>query len=228
MSPRILISAFEPFDGRSRNASQVVLADLEADPPADLALATVLLPVRTELAARRLVAAIGEHEPHAVICLGEAKRDAVTPEQVAVNTRRFSIPDNAGRRVDGLPVIEGGPAELETTLPVAEMVDAMQAAGVPARLSRDAGRYLCNEVMYAALHHSLGSDRLVGFVHVPLLVEEAGTGEAGAAEGADVVAMEGKDLATDGLATAGVAIADTIRGVRAAVQVVAGALGARD
>jgi pyroglutamyl-peptidase len=223
VSPRILISAFEPFDGRARNASQVVLADLVADPPPDLALVTVLLPVQTEEAARRLVAAIDEHDPRVVLCLGEAKRDAVTPERVAVNERRFSIPDNAGRRVDGLPVVEGGPAELETTLPVTEMVEAMRAAGVPARPSRDAGRYLCNELMYAALHHSLGSDRRVGFVHVPLLAEEAGTGEAGAAEGADVEAMEGKDLATDG-----VAIADTIRGVRAAVQVAARVLGARD
>jgi pyroglutamyl-peptidase len=41
------------------------------------------------------------------------------------------------------------------------------AAGTRARLSRDAGRYLCNYVYWRALERARGTQPLVQFVHIP-------------------------------------------------------------
>ncbi len=54
------------------------------------------------------------------------------------------------------------------------MVDALRAAGIPAAASRDAGGFLCNHVFYVlmgALAERTGVRG--GFVHVPLLPEQA-------------------------------------------------------
>jgi len=68
----------------------------------------------------------------------------------------------------------GGPAAYFATLPIKEMVQAMQEAGVPAVVSNSAGTYLCNQALYVALHHA-AQERLklpTGFIHVPPLPEQ--------------------------------------------------------
>ena len=47
--------------------------------------------------------------------------------------------------------------------PAARLVALARKSGLPARLSHDAGDYLCNESFYL----SLLMDRRAGFVHVP-------------------------------------------------------------
>jgi pyroglutamyl-peptidase len=47
------------------------------------------------------------------------------------------------------------------------------AAGTRARLSRDAGRYLCNYVYWRALEQVRGTRPLVQFVHIPPLTVKA-------------------------------------------------------
>jgi pyroglutamyl-peptidase len=45
---------------------------------------------------------------------------------------------------------------------------------VPGRLSRDAGRYVCNYAYWRALRHSRGGHRpLIQFVHIPLAAPAA-------------------------------------------------------
>jgi pyroglutamyl-peptidase len=46
-------------------------------------------------------------------------------------------------------------------------VSAVRARKVPARLSRDAGRYLCNYVYWRALERAANGRPLVQFVHIP-------------------------------------------------------------
>jgi pyroglutamyl-peptidase len=52
---------------------------------------------------------------------------------------------------------------------------AVRAEGIPAAVSRDAGGFLCNHVFYE-LMHLIATERpglRGGFVHVPLLPEQA-------------------------------------------------------
>ncbi len=116
----LLLTAFEPFGGRAKNASQEALKRLmtkAADFPG-LRLTVRFLPVETGAAAQAICRALDEVRPDILLSLGEAKRDAISLEQVGYNERRYTIPDNAGNLLDGAPVVPGGPPAYRSTLPL--------------------------------------------------------------------------------------------------------------
>lgn len=175
---RILLTAFEPFGGRHKNASAEALAlfrDQAAMP--NMSIEIQLLPVESGRAPQMLCRIIDESLPDIVLCLGEAKRDALCIETTGYNERQFTIPDNAGNRFERSPIRQDRPDSLKVTLDVGELLQAIEAAGVPVRISDDPGRYLCNEVLFSLLNH-LAERRLpirAGFIHVPHLPEYAVT-----------------------------------------------------
>jgi pyroglutamyl-peptidase len=57
-------------------------------------------------------------------------------------------------------------------LPLDSMLDALLAAGIPARFSESAGTYLCNAAMYRLLARVPGGVPC-GFVHLPQLPAQA-------------------------------------------------------
>ncbi len=177
MNP-ILLSAFEPFDGASINPSAEVASALGADPPPAVDLETVLLPVETEVAAARLLEVWRRSGSNVVVMLGEARGSAtIRLEQVAINLRDFSIPDNAGRRVTDARVVDDGPDAHFATLPIADLLTRLRKDDVPVERSLSAGAYLCNEVSFRMLHESktaaTGSPAVsAGFVHLPSLPEQ--------------------------------------------------------
>jgi pyroglutamyl-peptidase len=83
----------------------------------------------------------------------------------------YEQPDNAGFRASGEPCVPGGPAAYFSTLPLAAMLKALLADGIPAYASNTAGTYLCNQTLYWTLHAVRQQSRppRVGFVHFPLL-----------------------------------------------------------
>jgi pyroglutamyl-peptidase len=62
-----------------------------------------------------------------------------------------------------------GPEYLPATVPAAHIVGRLRRRGLPAQLSRDAGGYLCNALLYRSLEISraLGTPGRSGFVHLP-------------------------------------------------------------
>ncbi len=170
----ILVTAFEPFGGDALNASQEILNALPAT-LGGVRLEKRCLPVSFFAASVIAVEAAAALRPDAIVCLGQAGgRDAVTPERVAVNLMDAKIPDNDGFQPVDQPVIPNAPAAYFSTLPVKAMVDHMQCAGVPARLSDSAGSYVCNALMFAMLHRM--REIPCGFIHIPYLTEQ-GKGE---------------------------------------------------
>ena len=123
-----------------------------------------------------LEAAVNEHRPDAVICVGQAGgRSAITPERVAINLADASIPDNAGDQPVDEPIRKDGAPAYFTSLPVKAMVQKIRAAGIPAALSYTAGSFVCNSLMYTLLYLI---DRQYpamrgGFIHVPYAMEQA-------------------------------------------------------
>ena len=181
---RILLSAFEPFDGASINPSAEVASALGAAPPPGVDLETVLLPVETEIAAERLLEVWRRSGSNVVVMLGEARGSGtIRLEQVAINLRDFSIPDNAGRRVTDARVVDDGPDAHFATLPIADLLTRLRKDGVPVERSLSAGTYLCNEVSFRMLHESktaatAGSSVSAGFVHLPSLPEQCEDADA--------------------------------------------------
>lgn len=172
---RILITAFEPFQQETVNATMEALA-LLPDTAHGHALIKRVLPVEFGKAITTVEELVEELSPDAVICLGQATgRTDVTPERVAINVNDARIPDNGGFQPVDLPIREGGPAAYFSTLPLRDMIAAMKNAGVPASLSNTAGTFVCNDLMYGLLDylHRTGRHIPAGFIHIPATPAQA-------------------------------------------------------
>ncbi len=172
---RVLVTGFEPFGGGAVNPSQRLVEELAAAPPAGVELETMVLPVTYARSAEALRAAVRATEPDVVICFGQADgRTGISVERFAHNLDSAEPADNDGVS-SGAEIDPAGPVAYRSTLPVTEIVGALRAEGIPAAESRDAGGFLCNHVFYV-LMRVLEQERPQargGFVHVPLLPEQA-------------------------------------------------------
>jgi pyroglutamyl-peptidase len=186
-APCILVTGFGPFPGVPVNASAILVAALRDAPPFGAAIARLhmaVLPTDWAEAPARARALIEELAPDLVLHFGvSARARDFQIETRAFNLRRSS-PDCAGRLPGGNYVKPSGPPVLGATLPAALLVRQLGLAGIPASLSRDAGRYLCNATLYSSLLHgrSLQRPPRIGFVHIPALTPvECGDGAQNAA-----------------------------------------------
>lgn len=172
---RILVTAFDAFGTDTVNPSALAVAALPQE-VAGAEIITAQLQTAFSLAADQAKQLIAQHQPDAVVCVGQAGgRAKLTPERVAINLIDARIPDNAGNQPVDVPIVAAAPAAYFATLPVKSMVLAAEAVGVPAELSHSAGTFVCNELMYSVLQHldaSGNSQIRAGFVHVPYLPEQ--------------------------------------------------------
>jgi pyroglutamyl-peptidase len=178
---RVLLTGFEPFAGSSMNPSEQIVKALAASGIVDssgqtqVELHTAVLPVVFTESSELLKHLIKLHQPDIVICLGQAEgRREISFERVAINLDDARLADNAGRTITDQPVVEGGQPAHFTTLPVKEMVAAVRAEGIAAGLSTTAGTFVCNHIFYALQHSLIGTGKHSGFIHVPLIEEQAG------------------------------------------------------
>ena len=167
---KVLLTGFEPFGKATLNPSGEIVKQISGDN-----IVTAILPVAYAQSAERLLALIAEHNPDVVICLGQAEgRTHISPERIAINLDDARLADNEGVIRNDVPIIAGGPVAYESTLPIKDIVKAINDAGVPAAVSLSAGAFLCNHVFYVAQDHFKGTKVRSGFVHVPLMDEQTG------------------------------------------------------
>ena len=170
---KLLITGFDPFGGENINPSWEAVKELP-DHIGDWQITKMEIPTVFGAAADQVIAAAEGLQPNAILCIGQAGgRAAVTPEVVAINLQEARIPDNLGNQPMNIPVVKGGPAAYFATVPVREMVQAIQTANIPAALSYSAGTFVCNDVLYRLLHHFDGTATQAGFIHVPYLPQQA-------------------------------------------------------
>ena len=95
--------------------------------------------------------------------------DVITLEHVARNETRPSA-DAAGFCPPSRVILPGGD-DHPSTLPLREITNSLEEAGVPFTSSQDAGGYLCNYVFYVGRAGTCPGFRppISGFVHVPPL-----------------------------------------------------------
>lgn len=164
---RILVTAFEPFDGQSVNPSQEVLRLLVSS-----RVDTLVLPVSYARSVELALRVVERIKPQAVLCLGQAGGcEGITVERSAVNLDEANTPDHDGIRLMGSSIIEDGPEHLPVTLPAEELCAAINMLRIPCRLSDDAGRFVCNHLLYSLLFHA--PQVPAGFIHLPWLPEQA-------------------------------------------------------
>lgn len=171
-SPVVLVTGFEPFGGFDRNPSALVAQALDGITIAGARVVGRVLPVDLEAIDAEVAAALKAASPAAVVALGLAGSEPVIRlERVALNVADFSMPDNAGNRRRNAPLDPRGPDARLSRLPLEGILEALLAAGIPARLSETAGLYLCNAAMYRLLGR-LPDGVPGGFIHLPPLPEQ--------------------------------------------------------
>ncbi|MCG8348907.1 MAG: pyroglutamyl-peptidase I [Chloroflexales bacterium] len=170
--PRSLaLIGFEPFAGRSLNASAEVIRLFEHTVIPGLVLHRLVLPVDRMAGPPHLINTLKTLQPDWCVILGEAKgRAAFSIERVAVNLSDFGIPDNGGHQPRDEEVVNAGPAAYFVSLPVRTLVSAIQTTGLPVKLSLSAGSFLCNYMLYLVLHicASEGLATNCGLIHLPV------------------------------------------------------------
>jgi pyroglutamyl-peptidase len=147
---RILIYGFGPYRRFRDNVTEKIIRRL----PRRRQLRKIIFPVRFHR--RQFIDAVGKHEPEVILGLGQCSRGRrLRIERRAVNKRRND------KREKPKPIVRGGPRRLPTHLKL--------NIGSAARISRNAGDYVCNYSMYVILDYLKRRRAPVrfGFVHIP-------------------------------------------------------------
>jgi len=170
--PVVLLTGFGPFPGMPENASTRLASDV-ATAAQDLypayAFTWAPLPTEWHRGPRRLHDLYREHAPAAAIHFGVSSRASGFEIETRGYNRYSAVADAAGVVPAVGPLDPQGPELLPTRLPIGRIVHALRAYGLPATLSRDAGGYLCNALLYHAADYGrrIARDLKTGFIHIP-------------------------------------------------------------
>jgi pyroglutamyl-peptidase len=164
---RVLITGFGPFPGAPSNPSAALakaLARRRRPALADIERIVHMF-ATTYASVDRDLPKLFAQKPDVVLMFGVAgRRRQLCIETRARNAVSLLFPDASGHRPLRGVIKLGGPATLTGNAPFARLAGA---AGAQARLSRDAGNYLCNYLYWRALEQVRGARPLVQFVHIP-------------------------------------------------------------
>jgi pyroglutamyl-peptidase len=166
---RIVIAGFGPFRGAPFNPSErlaIALARRRRLALAGIEITSHIFATAYHAVDRDLPKLLAR-KPDVLLIFGlAAGRAHICIETRARNARSMLFPDVSGYRPK-YPTIEAGrPGSLTGNAPFPHLLNAVRKSALPARLSRDAGAYLCNYAYWRALQHS-EHRTLVQFVHIP-------------------------------------------------------------
>ncbi len=170
--PTILITGFGPFPTVGANATSILvprIADAARRGVPGVTVSAHVLPTEWEMSLVLLEELTRALRPTLALHFGVSGR--ATGFEIETRGRnRCSLSEDAAGR---LPLCERvspkGPEFLTATLPAAHIVSRLRRRGLPARISRDAGGYLCNALLYRSLEiaQAYGTPGRSGFVHLP-------------------------------------------------------------
>lgn len=171
----ILLTGFEPFGGSHINPSIEACKPLNGREYNGYRVKVAEIPLRFDEVRPSLVKAIDETKPSAVICTGQAGSSTIRLERVAINMADARIAYNCGKKPVDEPIIDDGPVAYFSTLPLRNLLAAIEEKKVPVKICNSAGTFGCNHIFYDLMHHIEENDLGVpgGFIHVPSLPEQA-------------------------------------------------------
>jgi pyroglutamyl-peptidase len=164
--PRVLLTAFEPYDRWKSNSSWLALVQLTQQLPLVPAVTTRLYPVDFAAVRERLAVDLAANYDYA-LHLGQAPGSG----RIALEAVGLNVGGSSSQSPDQFrPLVESGPAAYRSPLPLADWAVKLRRAGIPAELSFHAGTYLCNAVLYLScyLTEQRGYKTQAAFLHLPL------------------------------------------------------------
>jgi pyroglutamyl-peptidase len=175
----ILVTGFEPFGGETINASWEAAQKLEGWRHGKYVAAARLLPCAYDASVKKLINAIETLRPDALLMTGQAaRRGIVCVERFARNLDDAKAPDNDGAVRRALRITRAAPDWLEAAAPVRAIARAINESGVQARMSRNAGAFVCNHLYFGALQYLRDKKLAIPavFVHLPVTPEQSPQG----------------------------------------------------
>lgn len=184
---RVLVTGFGPFPGAHENPTTALagcIGDATDWFPAGIILHTAVIPTVWEKAGPRLADLLDEFDPDIALHFGVYGGAGTIRVERAARNHASTHADAEGRRAAGPVLVPGGPRALSATLPTRHIAARLRAAGHAAKVSSDAGKYLCNALFYMSLHDAIvkDSERQTGFIHVPHPVSAGGRHRAGSGD----------------------------------------------
>jgi pyroglutamyl-peptidase len=172
MALTIHVTGFGPFPGAPFNPTGPLverLARLRRLALANEKFVLHIFPTSYAAVDRDLPKLIERHKPDALLMFGLAPRARTLRIETRARNTVSLLPDAGGIALRRLTIAAGGPAALAMPAPARRLLAAVRAAGVPATLSRDAGRYLCNYLCWRSAEAAgkPGGPHVAVFVHVP-------------------------------------------------------------
>ena len=164
------MTGFEPFGGEALNASWEAARKLEGWRRREFTAVARLLPCAYDASVEELIAAIETLRPAAILMTGQAaRRGVVCIERFAHNLDDATAPDNLGAVRQRVAISEGAAERLEAAAAVSAIAGAIREARIPARVSRNAGGFVCNHLYFGALQYlrDKRSATPAVFVHLP-------------------------------------------------------------
>lgn len=168
----ILLTGFGPFPGVPENASGRLVPEVAREARKrwpGCHVEGAVLPTEWRAAPRAVADLIDELEPAIVLHFGVSSRARGFAIESRGENRARLICDAAGLLPPSERLSPEGPDMLAASLPVRLIIDRLRRRSLPVSLSRDAGGYLCNAVLYYSLHRARGAGWPMrsGFVHLP-------------------------------------------------------------
>jgi pyroglutamyl-peptidase len=169
---KVLVTGFQPFpaDGWHDNVSAVAVTALEPARLRGARVMRVVMSVEYDRAAAQVTDIIARCAPDVVISFGQGG-SAIALEEVAYNLQDTGevaggVPDNRGIIRAAAQIDPAAPATRDTLLPLDAIERALADLGEQPRRSRDPGRYICNNVMFAGVG-AMQDRGVAGFIHLP-------------------------------------------------------------
>lgn len=171
-TPRLLLAGFGPFPQAPDNPAGRIVDRLtdQAWAPDGVELCGKVVPVLWAKAPEEVMAAAQAHRCDAVLLLAASLRTTdFRVEMRAQNKVARRRTDAEGRLWEQERILPTGPGVMRVTAPVAEMVQAIKAAGLPVRASSESGDFVGNFTLYRLLaEFGEGARRTVGCLGIPM------------------------------------------------------------
>jgi len=174
---RILLTGFRPFGEHKLNPTELLMQSIDERVSRWPALTIETLVVETAYNAcqSQIKEALAQFRPDILLSFGlNYGSDTVRIERLGINIDHARAIDNAGESRSDRRIASEGPPAYWATLPAELLSAPLDAAGIPWRTSYYAGGYICNHLLYVALHFAVKRNlsTLCGFIHVPPLSEQ--------------------------------------------------------
>lgn len=168
----VLLTGFGPFPGAPFNPSGPLvqrLARLRRPALAGLRLVPHVFATSYRSVDTELPSLIARYRPDVLLMFGLAVRARHVRIETQARSALALLPDASGFAPAANAIRRTQNTRLSARAPQAVLLHAVRADRIPARLSRDAGRYLCNYLYWRALEAAAQprGPRLVVFVHIP-------------------------------------------------------------